>query len=36
MTPNGDINQAGSGANAASVNQTTKNLNSFFGVQFIN
>ncbi|MBU6411200.1 MAG: hypothetical protein KGR98_12510, partial [Verrucomicrobia bacterium] len=32
---NRNSNQSGRGADAASVNQTTKNPDSFFGVQFI-
>jgi hypothetical protein len=29
------VRQPRSGANAAPINQTAKNLNSFFGVQFV-
>ena len=32
---NRNINQSGRGANAATVNQTAKNLDPFFGVQFV-
>jgi hypothetical protein len=34
-TVNRNINQAGRGSDAASIHQTAKNLNSFFGVQFV-